>query len=323
MTGPAFPLARRVDVGDVTLSVHEAGPDDGPPVVLCHGWPELAYSWKAQVPALAAAGYRVIAPDLRGFGASDAPHPVADYAIDRLVDDIVGLLDALGLETAILCGHDWGGILVWHAAMLAPDRVAGVIGVNTPHLPRAGEPPVSQFRAFAGDDHYIARFQEEGLAESVFEGREDAFFEFIFGPPPPAAALTALPPSVTHLLKRFGVYDGQNATTSVVAAEDRVVFAAAYRDSGFRGGINWYRNFDANWRRMEGVDPVVRVPCLMVSAECDFMLPPKLTQWMDALCPDLEKHVIPNIGHWTQWEAPGPLNQKMLAWLRRRFPPAP
>ena len=319
--GRVFPPSRRIDVGDISLAVHEAGPADGPPVVFCHGWPELAYSWKDQVAALADAGFRAIAPDMRGFGVSDAPADVAAYGIDHLVGDVVGLLDALEVEQAIFCGHDWGGIVVWHAAMLARDRVAGVIGVNTPHLPRGERPPTDGFRAFAGDDHYVVRFQEEGVPEAVFEGREDAFFEFIFGPPPPAAVLDHLPPSVTHLLKRFEKYDGQNATSAVVPAEDRAVFAEAFRKSGFHGGINWYRNFDANWRRMEGVDPVVTVPCLMISAECDIMLPPKFTQWMGDLCPDLEKHVLPGIGHWTQWEASDALNRLMLDWLTRRFRP--
>ncbi|MCR9266157.1 MAG: alpha/beta hydrolase, partial [Alphaproteobacteria bacterium] len=126
----------------IELSVHLAGPETGPAVLLVHGWPELAHSWKHQIPALADAGYRVIAPDLRGFGGSDCPPDAADYGIDELVGDLTGLLDALGHDQAIFVGHDWGGIIVWHAAMLAAERVAGVIGVNTPHLPRGSEPPL-------------------------------------------------------------------------------------------------------------------------------------------------------------------------------------
>lgn len=315
----AFPSAERVNVGGVTLSVHEAGPKDGPVVVLLHGWPELAYSWKHQISALADIGFRVLAPDNRGFGASDAPHNVSDYHIDKLVGDVAGLLDWAGVERAVIVGHDWGGILAWHFAMLRPDRIAGVVGVNTPHLPRGDQPPTEAFRAYAGDDHYIVRFQEPGAAEALFSRDVDAFFKFIFGGPPPGLQLSDLTASATHLLDRFEKFEPSEARYVVVPDADREVFVRAYEKTGFSGGINWYRNFDANWQRMDGVDPVVRAPCLMISAEKDFMLPPSLTRWMEFLTPDLEKHVIDNIGHWTQWEAPEALNQHLCDWLQRRF----
>ena len=319
---PSMPPARRIDLGEVTLSVHLAGPEDGLPVLLLHGWPELALSWASQIEALAGAGYRVIAPDNRGFGASDAPRDVAAYGIDRLVGDISGLLDALGHDRAVIAGHDWGGIVMWHAACLIPERFLGAIGVNTPHLPRGSKPPTEVFTELAGPDHYIVRFQDEA-ADDLFAGREDEFFAFIFGAPPPTADLSKLPPSITHLPKRFENFLARGGLKSeddaVVGPELRAAYAEAYRRSGFRGGLNWYRNLDANWARMGGVDHRLSMPCLMISAECDVMLPPKMTAWMPALCKDLELEVIDGIGHWTQHEAPEQLNALMLDWLKRRF----
>ena len=204
--------------------------------------------------------------------------------------------------------------------MLAKSHVAGVIGVNTPHLPRGAEPPTHYFREVGGDEHYILRFQEPGLAEKVFEGREDDFFAFMFGRPPKASELESRFPDITHIPRLFESFKGRPDERIVVPPEDRKIYADAYRKSGFAGGINLYRNFDANWERMGGVDHRLAMPCLMVSAECDFMLPPKLAGWMPALCKDSEFAVIEGCGHWTMWEEPEQLNAHMLEWLQRRFP---
>ncbi|MHA6287986.1 alpha/beta fold hydrolase [Maricaulis sp. CAU 1757] len=315
-----FPAPQRIATNGIELSVHIAGPEDGQALLLVHGWPELAYSWKHQLPILANHGYRVIAPDLRGFGGSDAPSAASAYGIDTLVGDLTGLLDTLGHETAVFGGHDWGGIITWHAAMLAADRVAGAIGVNTPHLPRGAEPPTTYFRELGGDDHYILRFQEHGYAEAIFEDREDEFFEFIFGSAPRADQLDSLFPGITHIPKKFQEFESRDESRIVVGPEDRKVFADAYRKTGFGPGLNLYRNFDANWERMGGVDHRLDMPCLMIAAECDFMLPPKLAGWMPALCTDLEMKTIHDCGHWTMWEHPEQVTADMLDWLQRRFP---
>ena len=315
-----FPAPRRIASNGIELSVHEAGPADGPAVLLVHGWPELAHSWKHQIPALAAAGYHVIAPDLRGFGGSDCPPDAADYGIDALVGDLTGLLDALGHDQAVFVGHDWGGIIVWHAAMLAADRVAGVIGVNTPHLPRGSEPPLKAFHDIGGDGHYIVRFQEEGYAERRFTGREDDFFAFMFGRPLSAASAEKALPRVSQLPRLFEHFKGRDEAEIVVPAEERAVYADAYRRTGFASTIHMYRNFDANWERMGGVDHRLAMPCLMISAERDVFLPPAMTRLMPALCKDVEMHTIEACGHWTMWEAPDRLNTLMLDWLDQRFP---
>jgi len=323
MPHSALPPAQKINVGEVNLSVHLAGPEDGVPVLLMHGWPELASSWAQQIEDLSKAGYRVIAADNRGFGASDIPHEIEAYGVDRLVGDFTGLLDALGIEKAVWIGHDWGGILMWHAACLVPDRFLGAAGVNTPHLPRGALPPTEVFKQMAGDDHYIVAMQDEAF-DDFYVGQEEAFFDFVFAGPPPSADLDKLPPSVTHLPKRFEKFLKGGGLKSeddvVVPAEARAHYAEVYKHSGFRGGFNWYRNFDANWERLGGVDHRLSMPCLMVAAECDFMLPPKLSGWMPALCSDLEMNVIEEIGHWTMYEAGDELSRILLDWLGRRFP---
>jgi len=318
-----MPPARRIGVGEVTLSVHECGPAQGPLVILLHGWPESALTWAGQLKALSEAGYRCAAPDLRGFGASDAPKAIAAYGIDQLVGDLDGLIRALGEEQAVVIGHDWGGILLWSAACLIPHRIRAAIGVNTPHLPRGSRPPSEVFREHGGEEHYILRFQDEAM-DSFFAGRERAFFDFVYGAPPPTADLDKLPASVTHLPKRFERFverGGLKSEDDVVAPpEVRAAMAEIYARSGFRGGFNLYRNYDANWERMAGVDHRLAMPCYMISAECDFMLPPKLAAWMPALCRDLEMDILDGVGHWTQHQAGEALSVRLLDWLDRRCP---
>jgi pimeloyl-ACP methyl ester carboxylesterase len=314
----AFPRARRVKVGGVRLSVHAAGPEGGPLVVLLHGWPELAYSWKRQVGPIAALGFRVLAPDGRGFGASDAPKAVEAYGIDHLVADVEGLLDHEKAERAVVVGHDWGGVVAWCFAMLRPGRTAGVAALNTAHLPRSRLPTTEAIRARHGGNHYILRFQEPGVAEGVFGRARDELFSAFF------ASLTSRQEeraaaadfgSFTSRLKQ----KGQDAPPCIIPRQDRRKYVKAYRRTGFSPGLNLYRNMDANWRRMEGVDHVIQAPCLMISAERDPILPPAMTRWMDELVPDLEKHIVPEAGHWIQWEASEAVNALLCGWLGRRF----
>ncbi|VAW00762.1 Epoxide hydrolase [hydrothermal vent metagenome] len=314
----SFPPPTRIPTNGIKLSVHQAGPKDGVPVLLLHGWPELARSWQHQMAALADAGFWVIAPDLRGFGASDCPQEVEAYGIDILLADMTGLLDALDIKKAIWVGHDWGGFISWPAALLVPERVAGLVGVNTPHSPRAPEDPIALFRHFFGEDNYIVRFQELGLAEAAFTGRETDFFDFIFGKPP-SKPKASTPPAATHFLKRFAKFTGADAATLVMPKSERKIYAATYALTGFTSGINYYRNLTANWQRMKGVDYTIHQPALMIGAELDLFLPPKFIDGMEERISDLETHIINGIGHWTQWEAPEELSRVMVNWLLRRF----
>ena len=163
----------------IRMGYHDAGPSgDAPPLVLCHGWPELAYSWRHQIRALAAAGLRVIAPDQRGFGATDAPPEVQAYDLEQLTADLVGLLDHLGIAKAIFVGHDWGGFVVWQMALRHAARVAGVVSLNTPHLPRAPVDPIAILRQRHGDSMYIVHFQDPSRsADAIFDSHVEQTFE--------------------------------------------------------------------------------------------------------------------------------------------------
>ena len=318
MAGSAMPPVRHVSTNGITMGVYEAGA--GVPVVFSHGFPELAFSWRHQIKALADNGFHAIAPDQRGFGATDTPPSPDAYHMGELTADMVGLLDALGLEKAIFCGHDWGGALVWAMAQFHPDRVAGVIALNTPHFPRTDQNPYELLRAARGDTMYMVTFQEPGVAEALLEKDVEATFratmrrgrysmdEFMALP----AAVQAIPASVF-------LGDPDVMGEGFLSEDELAVYVEAYRRNGFRGPLNWYRNFKKNWDLGAGKSSRIEVPCLMIAAERDFFLPPSMIDGMEDWIPDLEKHVIAGSGHWTQQEKPEETNRLMLDWLKRRF----
>src|SRR5499427_250003 len=174
-----MPPLQFAQVNGIRMGFYEAGPKtDKPPVVLCHGWPELAFSWRHQIKALSEAGIRVIAPDQRGYGASDRPEPVEDYDMEHLTGDLVGLLDHLKIDKAIFVGHDWGGFVVWQMPLRHASRVAGVVGVNTPHWPRAPVDPIALFRQRFGDHMYIVQFQDPSREpDKIFGSRVEQTFD--------------------------------------------------------------------------------------------------------------------------------------------------
>lgn len=306
----------RIPVNGIELGVTVEG--HGPPVVLCHGWPELAYSWSNQIPAVTAAGFTAIAPDLRGFGSSDAPD--SGYSADDIATDLAGLLDALGHQSAVFVGHDWGGAFVWRMAQRYPLRVRGVVSLNTPHYPRSPAPPIAIQRKRHGTDHYWVYFQDEGPAEDLFAGDVERFFRVMFRKPAPREVTEAFISAgrPVNLAAAFAAGPGQGDL--VMSNADLQVYVDAYSRTGFRGGLNLYRNLDRNWEQAERLDPIIRHPSLMISAELDVMLPPGHTEWMRATLPDLEYHVLGGVGHWSQWEAPGEVNEILVEWLARRFP---
>ncbi|MEE4300396.1 MAG: alpha/beta hydrolase [Pseudomonadales bacterium] len=319
----AFPAARRITTNGIELAVHEAGPADGPAVVFCHGFPELAFSWRFQLPAVAAAGYRAIAPDQRGYGDSDRPGPVEAYDIQQLTGDLAGLLDALGIERAVFCGHDWGGAVVWSMAQLRPDRVAGVIALNTPFSPRASMDPLKLMKAGMGEDFYIVQFQQPGVADAIFAERVEAVFRMFYGRSEMTAEdFARLPADQRRLsmLAALEAYDPASAPAPIIDEEALSHFIDTFRKTGFTGGINWYRNISRNWAATADVPDHVGVPALMVSAANDVVLTPAMTEGMEQWVPDLEKHVIADCGHWTQQEKPDETNALILDWLQRRFP---
>lgn len=307
----------RFPTNGIELGIAISG--EGPPVVLCHGWPELAHSWTNQIPALTAAGYQTLAPDLRGFGSSDAPEH--GYSANDITADLAGMLDTLGIPSAIFVGHDWGGAMVWAMAQRYPDRVRGVASLNTPHYPLAPAPPISIQRKRHGSDHYWVHFQEPGVAEALFSSNPERFFRTMFQKPAPAAVVREFVASGRPVDLKSAFEQGPGPGVLVMSEEDLAVYVATYQRTGFRGGLNYYREMDRNWEQSKELDPIIRHPSLMISAELDVMLPPAHAEWMRATMPDIEFHVLPDVGHWSQWEAPGEVNRLLVDWLQRRFPP--
>lgn len=309
--------------GPITLSVHEQG--DGPAVVFSHGFPELAYSWRHQLPAVAAAGFRAIAPDQRGYGRSSAPEPIEAYGLGQLTGDLVGLLDELDIDRAVFVGHDWGGFVVWAMGVLHPERVAGIVGICTPYSPF---PSTDFLKMVFGDDvekQYMLWFQKPGVAERVLDSRARLVFEKLMrGGVDPTNFLKAV--EGTEGKKRHGMNPFISIETiepggDLIATPEEIDrYVTEFSRTGFRGGINWYRNIDANGTNFPDVGKtVIDVPTLMICAEWDPALPPALAANMGKVCSDLEMHTVANAGHWVQQESPEAVNSILISWLRRRF----
>jgi pimeloyl-ACP methyl ester carboxylesterase len=318
-----MPPAQTASVNGVELAYYEAGPRQGTPVVFCHGFPELAFSWRHQVKAFEAAGRWAIFPDQRGYGRSSRPGPVTDYDMEHLTGDMVGLLDHLGVEKAIFCGHDWGGIVVWQMPLMHRDRVAGVIGLNTPFMRRSPIDPIAGMRMAFGPDMYIVWFQTPGEADAVLGRDPEKTMRFFMRR---AAALQrAAPPAEGESTFAFKAlleaWDPSDQAGQLLSADELAAFVETFKATGFTGGINWYRNFTRNWERSEGQPERINgLPCLMITAELDAVLSPAMAEHMPGVVGDLEMHNILGSGHWTQQEKPEEVNRLILDWLARRFP---
>jgi len=310
---------RVLSANGIRLAVRDEGA--GPAVVLCHGFPELAYSWRHQVPALVEAGFRVLVPDQRGYGDSQRPTKVADYDIHHLTGDLVGLLDALGIERAIFVGHDWGGLVTWMMPLLHSARTAGVVGVNTPYLPRAPMRPVEMIRAALGETNYIVHFQQPGVADEALARDVHRVFTRLMRRGVPLSEVEARiaargrAPNLVEVVE-----DPEPLGEPLLTDAELAVYVEAFTRTGFTGGINWYRNLDRNWETTPELEAArITVPSLMVIAEWDAALRPELARPMQSLVDDLRVVTIARCGHWTQQEHPEELNRILVDWLRERF----
>ena len=316
-----FPDAQLIKTSETTLAIYEAGNknDARPPIILVHGWPEIAYSWKHQLKALCDAGYRAIAVDLKGFGRSDAPKDPALYDINHMTADFCALLDALNIERAIFCGHDWGGALVWSMAQMHPERVAGAISLCTPLHPRPPVEPLKIIKKRFGPEHYFIQFQEPDVPEQLFATDPHRFFQLMFRRPPKRKRWPLLVPMIYDVPGRFKTAPTPTESGMILSPDDVEVYVDAYTRSGFHGGVNLYRNIDRNWALMEGRNEIVRAPSLWIGADLDLFLPPETADGMEALVPNLEKHIVPECGHWMMWEKPAEASALIIDWLNRRF----
>ena len=318
-----MPPVKTAAVNGIEMAYYEVGPRTGTPVIFCHGFPELAFSWRHQLRACEAAGVWAIAPDQRGYGLTSRPEAVSDYDMEHLTGDLVGLLDHLGVKKAIFCGHDWGGMVVWQMPLMHPGRVAGVIGLNTPFMPRSPFEPIAAMRMRFGPDMYIVWFQTPGDADAVPGADVEKTMRFFMRRADRLAA-PADPPeggSTFAFKALLQGWDASDTSGQLLTAEELAAFVETFQATGFTGGINWYRNFTRNWERSEGqVARLDGVPCLMITAELDAVLSPAMAEGMPDMVGDLEMHMVSGSGHWTQQEKPDDVNRLILDWLGRRFP---
>ncbi len=299
------------------IAVYEQG--SGAPVVLLHGFPELAFSWRHQLPALANAGFRAIAPDQRGYGRTSVPPDVADYRIEELIADVRGLLQALSLDSAVFIGHDMGAILLWQLAMLAPELIDRLVILNIPHYLRPPQDPVSIWRRRFGNDFYIVNFQDSDEADRVFAADTGHFFDVTMRRNQvPRAVFDKLPAErkVVSLLRPLS--RKTQGGEPLLTMEERSYYASAFSSSGFTGAINWYRNWKHNWEVLEGVDHRIDIPTLFIGAVNDLIIAPEHIEGMKPLVSDLEIHMLRDCGHWSQQEKPDDVNRLILDWLVRR-----
>jgi pimeloyl-ACP methyl ester carboxylesterase len=314
---PTFPEPAFIQTNGIRMAMYEQG--DGPPVILLHGFPELAFSWRHQLPALAAAGFRAIAPDQRGYGRTDVPAEVRDYRIEELIADVHGLLDALELDTATFVGHDWGSLLLWQMAMRAPERIERMVILNIPHYPRLPVDPIQVMRERFGDDFYIVNFQDSDEADRTFADDPVHFFDMMMRRGQISREqFDQLPREVKALSLLKLVARSHGSGEPLLTDAERDYFAAAFANSGFTGPINWYRNWTLNWETQDGYDQRIRIPTLFIGAADDVIIAPEHIEAMKPLVKDLEIHMLEHCGHWSQQEKPGDVNRLMIDWLERR-----
>ena len=313
---------RFIEANDLRMRIAEAG-DSGPLLLLAHGWPESWYSWRHQLTFFAEAGYRVVAPDMRGYGETDKPPRVEDYDIVQLANDMVGVLDALGEESAIMAGHDWGSIVAWNTVLLHPDRFSALIAMSVPYGGRAPRSPMEGGNETFEDNFFYILYHNEpgGVAEAEYDSDPRGLISRLYlspRSPREAPAITDPNRSAGGWIGRLGAPIG---LPDWLAQEDLDYVVNQFEMAGFRGGVNYYRNFHRNWEITEHLQEVkVKVPTLFIAGERDSVIAgatqDALTGSMGRVVDDLKDVVlIPEIGHWVQQEAPEETNQAILDFL--------
>jgi pimeloyl-ACP methyl ester carboxylesterase len=314
---------RRVATNGIELFIAEQG--DGPLVLLLHGFPESWYSWRHQFEPLAAAGYHVVAPDMRGYGSSDKPAAIEAYNQVEVVNDIIGLIPATGHDTAVVIGHDWGAPTAWRCALAHPDRVTAVGGLSVPFMPRSPVPPLDAMReAFKGQFFYQLYFQEPGVAEAEFE-RDIAtalrkFLVLAAG----ETDLAGLPPKRADddLLSSIPYPE---KLPKWLTEEDLAFYVGEFTRSGFRGPLNYYRNHNLTWELTKDDPAQIHQPAMFVAGDRDgvIMMAGEALKAMPQRVTDLRlNELIPGAGHWTQQEAPDAVNDALLRFMAVTRQPA-
>jgi pimeloyl-ACP methyl ester carboxylesterase len=315
--GKAMPSSRTISANGIEIFLLEQG--EGPLVLLCHGWPELSYSWRHQIPALAAAGFRVAAPDMRGFGRTSAPAEINAYSIFDHVGDMVALVAALGEKQAVIVGHDWGAPVAWHAAMFRPDVFTAVAGLSVPPPLRGRGRPLESLRDVGIRNFYWQYFQAPGVAERELERDVDLTMRTVLGRgfSDPEASL--------FIADGQGFLGDVSAITPLpdwLSETELSYFSEIYRKTGFRGGLNWYRNIDRNWElTAPWQSALIAQPSLFIAGSNDAvvtgLMGGKRVAGMERVLPNLrQKLIIDGAGHWIQQERPAEVNAALIGFLR-------
>lgn len=312
---------RMIETNGIKMRLAEAG--SGPVVLLIHGWPESWYSWRHQLTALADAGYHAIAPDMRGYGDTDAPASDEAYRIDILANDVVGILDAIGEDKATLVGHDWGAMVVWHTALAHAERFNGVVGMSVPYRKPASASPLDMMKKANGDNFFYILYHNEegGVAEAEYDSNPKGLLEMLYS----SLDVQRGEPTITDPKRSAGGWIGRMGVPEELpewlASDDLDYYVEEFTRAGFRGGVNYYRNFERNWEYTKDMDPVITIPSAFIAGASDMVIAgadkAALVKTMSPVLADMrEVTVIPGIGHWVQQEAPEESNKAILAFLK-------
>jgi pimeloyl-ACP methyl ester carboxylesterase len=313
----AMPSSRTISANGIEIFLLEQG--EGPLVLLCHGWPELSYSWRHQIPALAAAGFHVAAPDMRGFGRTSAPAEIDAYSIFDNVGDMVALVAALGEKQAVIIGHDWGAPVAWHAAMFRPDVFTAVAGLSVPPPLRGRGRPLESLRNIGIRNFYWQYFQTPGVAERELARDVDLTMRTVLG------RGFSDPEVSLFIADGQGFLGDVSAITPLpdwLSETELSYFSEVYRKTGFRGGLNWYRNIDRNWElTAPWQGALIAQPSLFIAGSNDAvvtgLMGGKRVADMERILPNLrQKLIIDGAGHWIQQERPAEVNAALTAFLK-------
>jgi pimeloyl-ACP methyl ester carboxylesterase len=312
---------RMIETNGIRLHVAEQG--EGPLVILCHGFPECWYSWRHQLRALAKAGFRAVAPDLRGYGRSDRPEEVEKYTILHDIGDIVGLVDALGAEQAVIAGHDVGATVAWQATLMRPDRFRAVIALSVPFRPRAfgGAVPPTTLMPRNEDAVFYQLFLQTPEAEAAL-GRDlrrtfrSQFYSLSGDRPPSAGGGFA-----GGMVPRKGAPLTNPASLPAWITESDIdVYVEEFTRSGFRGPLGWYRNVDRGWELLASfAGAAVTIPALYMAGDRDFVaaVNSQFIAGQSAMVPKLRPAImLPGCGHWTEQERAPEVSAAMIDFLR-------
>jgi pimeloyl-ACP methyl ester carboxylesterase len=316
MSAPTF---HELQANGIRMRVAQQGA--GPPVLFCHGWPESWYSWRHQLAALAAAGYRAVAPDMRGYGGTEAPSDVEQYTMLHLVGDMVELVKALGESQAVIVGHDWGAPVAWNSALLRPDLFRAVVGMSVPFSPPGHVEFLEALAKRGIENFYMQYFQPPGVAEAELERDVEASLRRIYfsgsGDGPERATFGMLAPGKGFL----GNTVDPETLPSWLSRDDLAYYSGEFGRAGFRGGLNWYRNLRRSWELLapwRGC--VIRQPSMVIAGAAT-------TCWFPASRPQIEQfprtlpglrgcHILEGAGHWIQRERAAAVSELLLGFLR-------